>query len=448
MNRLREALGDSAEHPLFIETLPRKGYRFVGSVKNGTVAEVSSSATSSPATPLPYAPADLLGQAGSAEIAFGGRARSSGVKQILVAAITLIAVAVVVVAVVARFRATRGPDLPAFRISKLTDSGLAHDVAVSPDGRYIVYSLGSGDGESLRLRQVDTASDIEILSSGPGFHGLTFTPDGVYVYFVRSDPNDPHFKYLYSVPALGGPARRMIADVDSPVSFSPDGSQFVFERAVVARNVIELRIANADGRGEQVLATIQNGDAGLFQPGPSWSRDGRTVICPFRLLAQAVRWILVSVTVSSGAVREICSDLGAFGRPVWLNAQKVLVPRYDSEYGRWQLWTISYPDGKAQRFTNDLSDYDQPLDIARDRSVVVAIAATVVSNVWEAPADNLSDARQLTFGELPMLRVAAMKDGRLFSSGGDGRIWVVRSSGQREPLPTYVTTGGSRSVTA
>jgi len=434
VNRLREALGDSAEHPLFIETLPRKGYRFVGSVKNGTVAGVRSSATSSLATSLPSGPPDLPVRTRSGEISLGGPARSSGVGQIFVAAITLMAIAVTVVAVVMRVRVTRSSDLPAFRIRKLTDSGLAHDVAVSPDGRYIVYSLRAGDGESLRLRQVDTASDIEIVSSGPGFHGLTFTPDGVYVYFVRSDPKNPYFKYLYSVPALGGSARRMIADVDSPVSFSPDGSQFVFERAVPARNVIELRVANAEARGEHVLATIQNGDAGLFQPGPSWSRDGRSVICPFHILAPEGRWILVAVSVSDGAVRELYSDLAAFGRPVWLSAQKLLVPLYDSEYARWQLWTISYPDGKAQRFTNDLSNYDEPLDIARDRNVVVAVASSVVSNVWEAPAENLSAARQLTFGELPMLNIAASIDGRLFSSGGDGKIWEVGFDGHRQAL--------------
>jgi DNA-binding winged helix-turn-helix (wHTH) protein len=33
VNRLRETLGDSAETPRFIETLPRRGYRFVGSVE-------------------------------------------------------------------------------------------------------------------------------------------------------------------------------------------------------------------------------------------------------------------------------------------------------------------------------------------------------------------------------------------------------------------------------
>src|SRR4029077_1928102 len=32
INKLREALGDSAEHPQFVETLPRRGYRFLGSV--------------------------------------------------------------------------------------------------------------------------------------------------------------------------------------------------------------------------------------------------------------------------------------------------------------------------------------------------------------------------------------------------------------------------------
>ena len=42
VNRLREALNDSAEHPRFIETLPRRGYRFIGSV------EASGAATFQP----------------------------------------------------------------------------------------------------------------------------------------------------------------------------------------------------------------------------------------------------------------------------------------------------------------------------------------------------------------------------------------------------------------
>ena len=221
VNRLRDALGDSAEHPLFIETLPRKGYRFVGSIKNGTAAEVSSSANSSPPIRLPSVSADRLSRAKSGELPLGAQARSYNVRRVFLAAISLIAVALIVIAVATRSWFTRGSDHPAFLITKLTDSGLAHYVAVSPDGRYVVYSLGPLGRESLRLRQVDTQSDIEILSSGPGFHGLTFTPDGVYVYFVRSEPNDPHFKYLYSVPVLGGAAKRMIEDVEDAQGEDP-----------------------------------------------------------------------------------------------------------------------------------------------------------------------------------------------------------------------------------
>jgi eukaryotic-like serine/threonine-protein kinase len=341
---------------------------------------------------------------------------------------------------------SRVPNLAKVQITRLTDSGRAQDVAISPDGRYVIYSLGDTDDESPHLRQVATQSDVEILSRGPGFHGLTFSPDGTYVYFVRSDRNEPYFKYLYSVPVLGGPARRMIADVDSPVSFSPDGSQFAFERAVVPRNVVELRIANADGSGEHVLATIQNGDAGLFQPGPSWSRDGRTIVCPFRILGKEIRWILASVSVSSGAVREIYSDQTAFGRPVWLSEGNLLIPRYETAYERSQLWTISFPDGKARRFTNDLTDYDQPLDIAREGNTVVAAASTVVSNIWEATTDNPPAAKQITFGQLPMMNVAETTDGRLLSSGGDGRVWMVRADGQREAFTDLHDAGGLRPV--
>jgi len=431
VNRLREALGDSAEHPRFIETLPRKGYRFVGEVGNGAVTDITNSSNSSPVTDRTVAGADS-GQAIEGELVRARRAHTQRLRYVSIAAITLAIMVVVVFAIFKRFWLSRGPNLASIHITKVTDSGMAQDVAISPDGRYVVYALRNGEKESLRLRQIATRSDVEILPSGPVFHGLTFSPDGNYVYFTRSDPNEPYFKYLYSVPVLGGSVRKMIADVDSPVTFSPNGEQFAFERAVVPRNVIELRIADADGSREHVIATIQNGDAGLFQPGPNWSRDGRTIVCPFRIHDKGIRWILASVSVPNGEVREIYSDVAAFGRPVWLSEESILVPRYDGEYGRWQLWTISYPDGKAQRFTNDVADYDQPLDISRDGNTVVSVASSVVSNIWEAPAGNPSRAKQITFGGPPMLDIAETSAGQLLSSDGDGNVWRIAADGQRK----------------
>ncbi len=431
VNRLREALGDSAEHPRFIETLPRKGYRFVGEVGNGAGTAPKSAPDLTAASRQPAADAGALGQESTAETIRGPRAHSYSFKHVLVIAIALGIVAVIAGVLFKQFWLPRSPDLLSVQVTKLTDSGMVGGVAISADGRYIVYSLSQGEKESLRLSQIATRSDIEILPTGPEFHGLTFSPDGARIYFVRADPNEPLFKYLYSVPVIGGSARQLLTDVDSPVSFSPDGSQFVFERAIASHNVIELRIANADGSGERMLATIQNGDPGLFQPGPSWSRDGRSIVCPFRMLEKEVRWILASISVPDGTVKEIYSDPGALGHPVWLSEENLLIPRYEPAYQRSQLWMISYRNGKAQRFTNDLTDYDQPLDITRDRKTVVTVGTTAVSNVWQGDKHSPSAARQITFGQLSMFHVAETAGGRLFASGG-GKIWMVGSNEQSE----------------
>ncbi len=218
VNRLREALGDSAEHPRFIETLPRKGYRFIGEVENGHL-QADSERPPALTSPIKHLPGGLDGANPPSFQKSASTEKQRPVFRrygLLYAAlpIAILCVAIVVYLVFNPPLRSRGPSLARVQITKLTDSGRAQNVAISPDGRYVVYSLADGDEESLHLRQVATRSDVEILSPGPGFHGLTFSPDGNYIYVVRSDSNDPYFKYLYSVPALGGSSRRMIADVD------------------------------------------------------------------------------------------------------------------------------------------------------------------------------------------------------------------------------------------
>ena len=95
------------------------------------------------------------------------------------------------------------------------------------------------------MRNVATKSDVQVLAPDVvAFAGLSFSPDGNYVYFVRSDKNTTNFRYLYVMPVLGGTARQLIRDIDSPVSFSPDGKQFVYMRGVPEHNNVELRVAN------------------------------------------------------------------------------------------------------------------------------------------------------------------------------------------------------------
>src|SRR5262249_41569349 len=74
-------------------------------------------------------------------------------------------------------------NLQNMQITRLTDSGKAGLVAISPDGRYIVYALADKSGQSLWVRNVATRSDVQVLPSTVQFFaGLTFSQDGNYIY--------------------------------------------------------------------------------------------------------------------------------------------------------------------------------------------------------------------------------------------------------------------------
>ena len=123
-------------------------------------------------------------------------------------------------------------NLQTMKISRVTQSGNAANVAVSPDGRYVVYALVDGERQSLNVRQVATGSDVQILPPDEVvIWGLTFTRDGNYIDFVRSEKNNPLNTYLYRMPVLGGtPHLVMQRGIDGSSSYSPDGTQFAFGR--------------------------------------------------------------------------------------------------------------------------------------------------------------------------------------------------------------------------
>src|SRR4051812_36920079 len=77
-----------------------------------------------------------------------------------------------------------------FTVSKLTNEGNAALVAISPDGKYILSLMSDSNGQaSLWLRNVPTNSNTQVQPPADvRYNGLRFSPDGNYLYFVRSDP--------------------------------------------------------------------------------------------------------------------------------------------------------------------------------------------------------------------------------------------------------------------
>ena len=292
VNRLREALGDSAENPRFVETLPRRGYRFIAPVAKDQLKSGAQSPRVHqwPSTHEPPA-CDLEVVTPLSTVLPTTNPRPY---RKLVAVIGLLILAVGSFFLRQRLLRKHPISFENLEIMKVTDNGKVNNVAISPDGHYVAYVTFLGDKQELRLRQVASRSDVQVLPPDLGnFVGLTFSPDGNYIYFVRSDRNDLSFRYLYSVPALGGTPRKLITDVDSGIAFSPDGRQITYEHWVPPRNEAELKIADSDGTGERVLAVVHDSSfTGLGSPGPTWSPNGRTIVLSKLLVGKQRRWVM------------------------------------------------------------------------------------------------------------------------------------------------------------
>jgi Tol biopolymer transport system component/predicted Ser/Thr protein kinase len=330
---------------------------------------------------------------------------------------------------------SRGLNLQNMQITRLTDSGKAGGVAISPDGRYIVYVLVDGERRSLWVRNVATKSDVQVLAPDVvEFEGLTFSRDGDYIYFVRSDKSTTNYRYLYVMPVLGGAARQLTRDIDSPIGFSPDGKQFAYMRGVPDKAEMEIRVANVDGSGDHLLASLP---AVLrFFYGVAWSPDGRTILAPRLQTGKETKWVLSGINVSDGKVSEVYSDEQYIGRPAWMpDGESFLLPIGVPREHRTQLWLVSYPSGKKQRFTHDLSSYGINIQLTQNGQMLVARESKQTSHIWIAPGGQASQARQITFGESPDTGVAAGPNHKILVRSRDSDLLLLNEDGsQRTPL--------------
>jgi len=326
------------------------------------------------------------------------------------------------------------PSIGNIQITKLTDGGTAEDVAISPDGRYVAYLSRDGDDTSLRLRQVREQGEAQVLvHQALLFPGLAFSPDGNHLYFLRATPGDPLHKDLYEIPTLGDQERTVTPNVDSAISFSPDGQQFVYERGMAQSYSVEIRIANADGSGDRLLVSLP----GVFAedaPGAAWSPDGRSIVVPAWMHSQKPRSTLYVISVAKGAVRELYSGDQELGRPRWLSDGNMLVVPISDQTGHSQLWTVSYPAGEARRLTNDLADYDADLDTTRDGQILATVQHNAISNLWVSSSPDGSDAKQLTSGE-QLITSAFPVDGKLaIINRANNGVWIIDSDGSHPKL--------------
>ena len=355
VQRLRDCLSDTAEMPLWIETIPRRGYRFIGR------AEWSSGAP----TPFPRNGETAVGVVRPGEFRrehstqqADTHERTSGSRWVYFAVAALILVPILVAGIRMFLNHEAVAPFAHFSASKLTNSGNVSETAISADGRYVLTVVHDKARVSLWLLNVRTGSNTQI--SPPEARPVAnpdFSPDGDYVYFRRGNDSTEQFWDLYRVPVLGGAPQDVIHDVDGGPAFSPGDPKHVIFIRLNDPEVTKyyLLSADLDGSNEKVLVDEKSLAANTLSWSPDakfladviYAKNGSTVLRTFDLAAKKWR------TLAEFKDRDIPQVAWApDGRGIYVCYRLSIAPPHAAQMGY-----VSFPRGEFHEVTNDLNGY-------------------------------------------------------------------------------------------
>jgi len=347
----------------------------------------------------------------------------------LTAALVILVIAAAAFGVYSFLQRSRHVPFEHFSIENLTNNGHVSLAALSPDGKYLLHVREENGLQSLWLRHIPTMSNTQVVPpAATRYAGLTFSPDGSYIYCVRRDEAEQTLASLYRAPVLGGTPQLLIKDVDSPITFSPDGQRFAYLRERHDSPFWDLLIAHSDGSPDRALFSNTPLASNSFEP--AWSPDGKTIVIPAAQPTQDTIAGLQEVDVATGKQHTgvLSSERLYFGA-VWLPDGSGLVMSTVSQMTslRGQLALVSYPGGEFRQLTTDTNDYFHPGISADGRSIV---ASQVHGNfqIEVAPA-NSPDAVQ----PVPL---ASRRDVWRWDWAADGRLVIPQNPDIRLVNPT------------
>ena len=385
-------------------------------------------------TPAPSAghPAQPAHASSSSAVVAVARQHRIGLGVASVIAVLLVAAAAY--GIYALFSRTRPAPFQNVSVSKVTETGKATLVAISPDGKYVLNVMDDNGQQSLWLRNVASSSNTQVVApAAVSYIGLRFSPDADYLYFVRSEIGSRSLKYLYRAPVLGGTPEKLVTDIDSNISFSPDGKRFVY---MVGNNpkVGEYRlvIRSLESSEETTLATGPMREQLLI---PAWSPDGETIVSPISQPGDMLSG-LVAIDVHSGKRNMFMttSDL-YFDRAIWMPDGRGLVVSCSRVFSsQTQIAFVSFPAGKVSPITRDANTYTDFSLAADGRTLATVQRQTHLASYVMPEGASSAQARPLT-ASTPSVALSWTRDGQLITAAEAGGLTMINpESGLTTPF--------------
>lgn len=332
------------------------------------------------------------------------------------------------------------------QFQRLNLSGSISDIVISPDGKYVASIITEDGKQSIHITELVTSSDLRIVPpSEKGYSGLSFSPDGNYIYYLEKQTETGT---LNRVSKLGGGQRKILNNVNTPVTFSPDGKRIAFVRYNVAEETPDIIISQADGMAEQTLARRTSKDTDVFpvdmnKVGPSWSPDGKVLACAtINWSSNPPEMNLEVIDVTNGTSRRLNAkpwyDISRF---VWLtDGSGIIVAGTESPNKPWQLAMVSYPDGAIRRITNDPNNYTR-ISTTSDSQTFLTLNVEETSSIWRISPEGENQFAPLNVSQKKGVSEIAWKpDGKLVytvSEGEDMNLWMQDADGQTARQLTF-----------
>jgi Tol biopolymer transport system component/DNA-binding winged helix-turn-helix (wHTH) protein len=426
VKRLRDALGDSAENPLFVETLARRGYRFVAPINPGNSGEPLK-ARAIPRSGLywrigPVAAALLI-----AGVTVGWHAGHRSVAAVRVA----------------ERRLTGNPE---------NDPVLS--AAISPDGKYLAFADRTGfflrvvaTGETHPVPVPDQRS-THTFEKDPGLFTVSWFPDGSHVLATRvaSLGEKPS---LWRVSVFGGSPRRLMDDA-ARGAVSADGTQVVFIRGDFGRQ--EIWQMQADG-GQARKVFGQPGDN--FES-VVWSPDGHSFA--FVKIVYVYGWHEVDETLGiydlrTGKSTSLLSTDRLRGALAWAGDGRLIYslsepPPNQNDSNLWAIKVDARGNqswGQPVRLTNG-PDSKMRASISADGKRVIflrwAASPVVYISELQQGGRRLSPLRPLSLDERRNYPYTWTPDGKsvIFTSDRDGVFHLFKQAID-QPAPDLLVDG-------
>ena len=418
VQKIRQALGDSATSPRFLETIPRRGYRFVGTVDKVLSAD---------------------GQAAAPDSSEDSKAKRRRLAWRIVAL-----GAVVLAALAAGWRFRPGPEItsPLTPTPLTTYPGRENFPTFSPEGERVAFSWegANRDNWDIYMRLIGEDTLVRLTDHPASDSSPAWSPDGRRIAFVRHD-YERDASTVILVPAIGGPEREVwkgpLLQPDTGwldyygrhLAWHPDGVHLVASVREKSDSPRQLHLLDADtgDTRELIAAATSWGDVD-----PAVSPDGSRLAFRrwFSNIAFSVYVVNLTETLQlAGEPRNLTGEMPALS-PAWTPDGREILYAFLRTDGRRSLWRVSPEGGPPQPIAQPSIGSVPAFSPSGDRGAFVHFSMNYDTWQLELPGTAAEPLIESThFDVTPMFSPDGEKIAFSSSRSGYREIWVCDGDG-------------------